>query len=183
LIGFRYKSLKPHLKGPEGLELGPDEGEMTQFLRNDFSHLAVVDGALELLELIPSYPNVTKVHSLFEDFWTCRLFNTIIMEHILEHVEKPPQLVRRPRQWLAPNGRMFLGVPNGNSFHRLAAVRMGLLPHQCELNARDKSLGHRRVYTHETFRKDIETAGMHVMQMGCVFFKPLSNQQIQDRWN
>lgn len=59
---------------------------------------------------------------------------------------------------------------------------MGLLKHPCELNARDLALGHRRVYTRATFIKDIEDAGLHVVESGGVFFKPLSNQQIQLQW-
>lgn len=182
LIGFRYKTLRPFLQGSEGLELGPAEGQMTQFLVNDFARLTVVEGAFELLKRIPDYPNLVKVHSLFEDFEPEISYTTIILEHILEHIEHPIQLMKRSSEWLTPHGRMLLGVPNGNSFHRLAAVKMGLLSHPCELNPRDIAQGHRRVYTHETFREDIEAAGMQVVQMGGVFFKPLSNKQIQDHW-
>lgn len=183
LIGFRYKSIQPHIKGPEGLELGPAEGQMTQFLINDFKNLTLVEGASELLNLIPSYPNIKKVHSMFEDFNPDQQYNTIIMDHILEHIENPVELLNRTLQWVAPNGRFILGVPNGNSFHRLAAVKMGLLKHQCDLNSRDLSHGHRRVYTHSTFRKDIEAAGMKIVFMGGVFFKPISNKQIQENWS
>ena len=183
LIGYRYKTWKPFLQGPEGLELGPAEGQMTRFLVSDFTRLTVVDGALDLLSIIPDYPNLLKIYSLFEDFKPQQLYNTVILEHILEHVEYPIQLIQDASKWLAPKGRMLLGVPNGNSFHRLAAVKMGLLSHKCELNPRDLAQGHRRVYTHETFSKDIETSGVRVVEMGGVFLKPLSNQQIQDHWN
>lgn len=182
LIGFRYKTLRSHLRGPAGLELGPAEGQMTQFLVNDFELLTVVDGAPALLELIPNYPNLVKVHSLFEEFNPGNKFNSIVMEHILEHVDKPVELLRRAKNWLAPGGRMLLGVPNGNSIHRLAATKMGLLKQPCDLNPRDVAQGHRRVYTSETFRNDIEVAGLTVLKMGGVFFKPLSNKQIQDNW-
>ena len=180
LIGFRYKSLRSHLRGSNGLELGPAEGQMTQFLKNDFESLTVVDGALALLDLIPNYPNVIKVHSLFEEFNPQVKFDTIVMEHILEHVDQPVELLQRIQKWLAPEGRILLGVPNGNSIHRLAATKMGLLRQPCELNPRDLAQGHRRVYTRETFRSDIEAAGLEVLEIGGVFFKPLSNKQIQD---
>lgn len=49
LIRFRYETLKPHLLGPHGLELGPAEGEMTRFLVNEFESLTVVEGAADLL--------------------------------------------------------------------------------------------------------------------------------------
>lgn len=182
LIGFRYETLKPYLQGPEGLELGPAEGQMTKFLVQDFKRLTVVDGASELLACIPNFSNLVKVHSLFGEFEPEWQFNTIIMEHILEHVDKPVALLQRAMQWLAPEGRMLLGVPNGNSIHRLVAVKMGLLKHPCELNQRDHALGHRRVYNKETFTKDIEAAGLKIVEMGGVFLKPLSNQQIQDHW-
>jgi hypothetical protein len=53
MIRFRYQTMKRHLKGPDGLELGPAEGYMTQFLLQDFEQLTIVDGAAELLRCIP----------------------------------------------------------------------------------------------------------------------------------
>lgn len=182
LIGFRYKSLRPHLRGPTGLELGPAEGQMTRFLKDDFDSLTVVDGAPALLGLIPDYPNLIKVHSLFEEFSPTGHFDTIILEHILEHVDHPVELLSRVQEWLAPKGRVLLGVPNGNSIHRLAATKMGILKQPCELNERDLAQGHRRVYTRDTFKSDIELSGLKIMELGGVFFKPLSNGQIQDNW-
>ena len=126
---------------------------------------------------------MVKVHALFENFEPEESFNSIILEHVLEHVEKPVELLKRVKQWLAPTGKLFLGVPNGQSFHRLVAVKMGLLDNPCQLNSRDLALGHRRIYTPETLRIDIEKSGLVVQDMGGVFFKPLSNKQIQDHWN
>jgi 2-polyprenyl-3-methyl-5-hydroxy-6-metoxy-1,4-benzoquinol methylase len=183
LIGFRYQMLKTHLEGPEGLELGPAEGEMTQFLVNDFETLTVVEGSKSLIDQIQMHQNLIKVHSLFLDFTPDRKYNTIIMEHILEHVDNPVELLVKVKEWLMPGGKILLGVPNGNSIHRLVAVKMGLLGDPCELNSRDLSLGHRRVYTNETLSADLHSSGLDIVEMGGVFFKPLSNQQIQDNWN
>ena len=183
LIRFRYETIKPYLHGTRGLELGPAEGEMTQFLINDFESLTVVDGAADLLTQIPDRKNLVKIHSLFEEFEPENYFDSIVMEHILEHVDEPVALLECVKHWLAPGGKLFIGVPNGNSIHRLAAVKMGLLGQSCELNERDHALGHRRVYTPETFRKDIEAAGISVEVIGGVYFKPLSNGQIQENWN
>jgi len=182
LIRYRYQSLKPHLAGPNGLELGPPEGEMTQYLLQDFDQLTVVDGAAELLAHIPDAPNLSKVHALFEDYSPDGLFNTIVMEHILEHVEKPQALLNRARKWLAPGGRLLVGVPNALSIHRLVAVKMGLLKKSCELNQRDLALGHRRVYAPRTLRGELESAQLCVVELGGVFFKPISNKQIEDHW-
>lgn len=183
LIRFRYQTLKPHLKGPAGLELGPAEGEMTQFLVGDFEQLTVVDAAGELLQRIPSPPNLVKVCSLFEEFQAARSFDTIVMEHIVEHVAEPVALLRKVREWLKPGGRILVGVPNGHSIHRLVAVKMGLLREPCQLNSRDEALGHRRVYTRATLSSDLAAGGLAIEELGGVFFKPLSNKQIQDHWS
>jgi len=52
---------------------------------------------------------------------------------------------------------------------------MGLLKQQCELNSRDHALGHRRVYTQDTLMPPIQKSGLKLVEMGGVFFKPLSN--------
>jgi 2-polyprenyl-3-methyl-5-hydroxy-6-metoxy-1,4-benzoquinol methylase len=182
LINFRYQTLSRFIKGPLGLELGPAEGQMTRSLLPHFDRLTVVDGAQKLLDLIPNDPRLEKVHAYFEEFQPARLFNTIVMEHILEHIEQPVALLKRARAWLAADGVMLLGVPNGHSIHRLAAVKMGLLSNPCQLNDRDHALGHRRVYTPDSFREDVEAAGLQIVERGGVFFKPLSNGQIQEHW-
>jgi 2-polyprenyl-3-methyl-5-hydroxy-6-metoxy-1,4-benzoquinol methylase len=182
LIRYRYETWKPYLTGPEGLELGCGDGQMTRLLAGHFSRLTVVEGSAELLAVIPEAVSLVKVHSLFEDFHPAGKFNTIFMEHILEHIEHPGDLLVRAQGWLGAKGRILIGVPNGNSFHRLAAVKMGLLADPCQLNARDISVGHRRVFTSQSLRTLMERSGLEVEKMGGVFFKPLSNQQIQDQW-
>ncbi len=183
LIYYRYKTIKEYIIGPLGLELGSAEGEMTQYLINDFEHLVSVDASKELLEMIPIYKNHTKVHSFFENYRPEKKFNTIIMEHVLEHVDNPVDIISRAKEWLEDDGVMLLGVPNALSIHRLAAVKMGLLKTPDELNERDYQLGHQRVYSMETFVKDITEAGLEIIQKGGVFFKPLSNGQIENNWN
>ena len=141
LIRLRFETLRPHLKGSDGLELGPADGQMTQLLLNHFAHLTVVDGSSELLACIPESASLIKVQSLFEQYAPHGAFTTIVMEHVLEHVDRPIDLLKRARSWLAPGGRILAGVPNGHSIDRLVAVKMGLLSEPCELNARDRTLG------------------------------------------
>ncbi len=183
LIGFRYRSIKPWFEGNTCLELGPAEGMMTRLLLADFPSLTVVDSASDLLDQIPDHAALEKVNSLFEDYEPGWLFDTIILEHVLEHVESPGELLARVRKWCRSGGRIVVGVPNGHSFHRLAAVKMGLLASPTELNDRDQALGHRRVYTPESFRRECEESGLHVLHEGGVYFKPLANAQIQEHWN
>ncbi|MEQ8464788.1 class I SAM-dependent methyltransferase [Coleofasciculus sp. E1-EBD-02] len=182
LIRLGYQTLKHYIKGTEGLELGSADGQMTQFLIQDFERLTIVEGSKNLLNKIHDYPSLVKVNALFEDFEPKWFFNTIVMAHILEHIESPVALLERSKHWLASRGKILVIVPNGYSIHRLVAVKMGLLKEPCELNSRDHALGHRRVYTPDSLRKDIDASGLKIVKMGGIFFKPLSNKQINETW-
>ena len=89
-------------------------------------------------------------------------------------------LLRRVSLWLKDDGRLLIGVPNAKSFHRLAAVKMGLLSNEYELNERDVALGHYRVYDLNSLTAHAEEAGLEVMEKGGVFLKFLSNAQIEE---
>jgi 2-polyprenyl-3-methyl-5-hydroxy-6-metoxy-1,4-benzoquinol methylase len=183
LIAFRYRTLRAFIRGPRGLELGSAEGNMTRRITDDFDQLTVVDGAQRLLDAMPSFPNVTKVLSLIEDFSPSQVFDTVIIDHLLEHVADPHAILERARGWLAPSGVMLVGVPNAHSIHRLIGVKMGLLAAPTDLNDRDRAQGHRRVYTPESFEQELRGARLRVVHLGGVFLKPLSNQQIQNDWD
>jgi hypothetical protein len=183
LCQFTYESFKPFFHGTSCLELGPASGYMTRFLVNDFKDLILVEGAKELYDRIPPYPNVTKHLSLFEDFDTGQTFDTIILSHVLEHIENPVALLNRIRNWMHDETVLLISVPNARSIHRIVAVEMKIISSIYELNSRDKELGHYRVYDFQTLSEDVYRAGYSIIEKGGVFLKPVSNRQIQDTWS
>lgn len=183
LIGFRFEAISPWLTGSNCLELGPGSGDSTFSLMDIFESVTVVDGSETLLDNLPADPKLEKIHSLFENFEPQRTFDCIVADHVLEHVEEPGKILHRMKDWLAPGGHIIVGVPNGNSLHRLAAVKMGLLSSQFALNERDHILGHRRVYSFETLIQELEISGLRVIQSGGVFLKCLSNKQIESSFS
>lgn len=183
LVEFRHRAIRPWLGTGHGLELGSAEGLMTLPLLADFTTLTIVDGAAELLAQVPDHPRLRKVRSLFEDFVPAERYDAIVMDHVLEHVADPRALLERARTWLQPGGRVVAGVPNAWSFHRLAAVHMGLLGTPTDLNDRDREVGHRRVYTPDTLRDEVTAAGFRIVHEGGVFLKPLSAAQIDAHWS
>lgn len=67
-----------------------------------------------------------KVHlqNINQDFNFDEKFDVITMWHILEHVSDPLGFVKRLRQFLAPQGRLIVEVPNINSLKfRLASAQ------------------------------------------------------------
>lgn len=182
LTEMNYLSLKPFFKGKSALELGPALGQMTKYLVNDFEKLDIIEGSKELLDQIPNYNNIVKHHSYFEEYITDKQFDTIIMSHVLEHIEKPIDILRLIYSWLSDDGVFLISVPNAKSIHRLVAVEMGLLKSEFDLNERDHKLGHYRVYDLDTLKNDIKIAGFTILNQGGVFLKPISNDQIEKNW-
>lgn len=182
LADYNFRSLKPYFKGQLALELGPSSGYMTRLLVEEFRELHVVEGSKSLLDQIPDYPNVIKHYSLFEDFQTVLKFDTIIMSHVLEHINEPASVLKKIATWLDPTGVFLVSVPNAKSIHRMVAVQMNLLTHEHELNSRDLQLGHYRVYDTESLADILVSCGFTILETGGVFLKPLSNSQIETSW-
>ncbi len=179
---LRYKTLRNYFKGEACLEIAPAEGITTNSLKDDFKILHLVEGSENLLNEIPDYPNVVKFHSMIEDFDPPIQYDFVLMDHILEHIEHPVEVLKKVRTFLKPGSLLVIGVPNALSFHRLAAVKMGYLKSVYELNERDADVGHYRVYDFKSLILDARAAGLNIIEKRGVFFKPLSNKQINDTW-
>jgi SAM-dependent methyltransferase len=182
LAELNFRTLKPYFKGDLALELGPASGYMTKSLVQEFKELHLLEGSEELLNSIPPYPNVIKHLSLFEDYETAVKYDTIVMSHVLEHIADPVYVLKKIHVWLDDEGVFIVSVPNAKSIHRMVAVQMGLLKSEYELNSRDAELGHYRVYDLDLLKQHLGEAGFVVKETGGIFFKPLSNSQIENSW-
>lgn len=187
-IEYSYKIFMRYLSPSANiLELGPAEGIMTEklveYIKDHGGKLTVVDGSREFCtRLHKKYWNINIVHSLFEDYSPSERYQIIILGHVLEHVENPVAILKLVKSWLAKGGIVLSAVPNAFSLHRQAAVLMGLLTHEKELNDTDKHHGHRRVYTIDEFKQDFLNAGFILRKVGGYWIKPVSNKQIDETW-
>ena len=182
LIRQRYELLKGYFRGTTCLELGPATGEGTEYLVQHFPNVVAVDGSEKVVQTLNERfagRGFTGVHSYFEDLALEQRFDTVVLAHILEHVDDPQSVLAVGRRMLAPGGVMIVDVPNGMSLHRQVGVEMGLLGSVTELHEGDLSIGHKRVYTPDTFREEIRQAGLGIQTFGGVFIKILSNAQTQ----
>jgi 2-polyprenyl-3-methyl-5-hydroxy-6-metoxy-1,4-benzoquinol methylase len=182
LADYNFQSLKPFFKGKRALELGPASGYMTKSLVKEFDTIDLVEGSESLLQQIPDYPNIRKFCSYFEEFETKEKYETIIMSHVLEHIEDPVLVLQRIYNWLDADGVFLVSVPNAKSIHRIVAVEMGLLKSVYELNSRDHELGHYRVYDMDSLKSHVKEAGFNIKEVGGIFLKPVSNGQIEQHW-
>ncbi len=167
-------------KGGSVLELGPAEGIGTEVFLGAVDHLEVVEGSLSLSEnLVQKFPSLQVHNSLFEEFESEERFELIIMSHVLEHVENPIEILSKFSKFLMPGGKVVIGVPNADSIHRQLAVNMGLLETTFSLGETDHLVGHRRVYSHEKLRHEVELSGLEINELTGFWLKPYSNAQLE----
>jgi 2-polyprenyl-3-methyl-5-hydroxy-6-metoxy-1,4-benzoquinol methylase len=166
------------------LEMGPAEGLATAMLAERHPDLTCVEGSEALVaQLRERLPGIEVVASLFETYEPGRQFDTIVLGHVLEHVEDPVDIMRRAASWLAPGGRVIAATPNANSIHRQVGVELGIIEVETQLDASDLRVGHRRVFDLRSLRALVRDAGMTVVQTGGYWLKPLSNAQIEATWS
>ena len=183
MVKYSARVFERYWHGTRCLELGPAEGLMTGSLSKAFPNLVCVDGAEQFCEdLRQRYPTVQVVCSLFEEFEPKESFDTIVLGHVLEHIDTTVPLLRRARQWLAPGGIVCAAVPNARSLHRQAGVIMGILKSEEQLSETDYLQGHRRVYTPERLRAEFIEAGYNIDVFGGYWLKPLTIGQIEASW-
>ena len=183
LVDYGFQSLQSHFIGSTCLELGPADGQMTRRLLEVFQNVTCVEGARSFCDKLRNelgeIPGFRVDCALFEEYKADGVFDTIVAAHIMEHIKDPVYLLRKVKEWISPEGVLLVLVPNAFSFHRLVAVKMGLLERPEQLNDLDIRLGHRRVYTKAHLVTHLESAGWEICLTGGVFFKALSNQQIE----
>ncbi len=184
ILKYTAKALLPFCKGPRILELGCADGSMTETLVDNFMDVVAVDGSESLIEVAKKNikGNVTFCCALFEEFEPQGTFNTIIMTHVLEHVIDPVLLLSRAKKWLEENGTILICVPNATSLHRKIGKSMGLINELADLSETDVKVGHRRIYSIDTLKKDIQKANLTIETWGGIFLKPRPNS-IMESWD
>ena len=166
--------------GIEILELGFGEGTVAGELLNlSDCRRTVLEGssllALRARETLGG--SVTVIETLFEDFANYGAYDLVIATNILEHVETPQLVLGRIFEWLRPNGRCVITVPNSESFHRVIAKKAGLIDSTKALSARDNAVGHLRVYDLGSLSDQVRSAGLKIQRVEGMVLKFLDNRQ------
>lgn len=163
------------------LELGLGHGITADAFGRHFKRHVVVDASPAVIaNFRERYPEskVEIIESFFETFDTPERFDVVMFGYILEHVDDPVLILKHFRHLLAPGGRMFITVPNAEVLNRRLGHLAGMLPDLQQLSEHDLLLGHKRYYTVESLRQDIEEAGYRVQRLEGIYLKPLSTSQM-----
>jgi trans-aconitate methyltransferase len=163
------------------LELGLGHGFTTDIFSKHFGRHVVLEGSQAVIghfrKRFPDCP-ARVVDTYFETFSTDETFDVIVMGFVLEHVDDPVAVMTRFKPFLAPNGRLFVAVPNAEVLNRRLGHLAGLLPDMQALSDHDRLLGHKRYYTTSSLTQDVTLAGYQVERLEGIYLKPFTTQQM-----
>jgi 2-polyprenyl-3-methyl-5-hydroxy-6-metoxy-1,4-benzoquinol methylase len=168
-------------RGRSLVEVGCGSGVMTRLFSEHVEDLTLVDGSARCLAALKAELD-SRAHyhaTLAEEFMPSQPVDGVVLASVLEHVEDPIALLRHVRQWLKPEGQLFVIVPNAHSLHREVGVAMGLLPQVHAFSERDVLLGHRRIYDIDLLRSHLNESGYHIESCRGIMLKVVSNAQLE----
>jgi 2-polyprenyl-3-methyl-5-hydroxy-6-metoxy-1,4-benzoquinol methylase len=177
---YMLESFKNFFTKGNVLELGSSFGDFTVKLLPYFKDITGIEAsetaASKSKELLGDKALI--INNLFEEVSLDRKYDNIILAHVLEHIDKPVELLERiNNEWLSDNGRLFLVCPNANAPSRQIAVKMGLISHNQAITKAEEKHGHKRTYTLDVLERDATSAGLSVIYRSGIFFKALANFQ------
>lgn len=100
------------------------------------------------------------------------------MGFILEHVDNPFEIITCFKEFLVPNGKMFIAVPNAEVLNRRLGHLAGILPDIQKLSENDLILGHKRYYTVESLTEEVRRAAFEIERMEGIYLKPFTTKQM-----
>ncbi len=169
------------------LSLGLGHGVVASHIINHhisfLQSYTIIEGSQEIINnfqadnVLP--PDVSVVHSLFEDAHFDKSFDAIDMGFILEHVDDPLLVLKKYSMFLQPGGTIFLSVPNALSLHRQIGCNANMLSDLYALSDHDKQLGHQRYFDLEYLSAIVDQAGLKIMKTKGTFLKPFSTSQLK----
>ena len=163
------------------LELGLGHGYSTPLFSRTLARHVVLEGSPAVIANFRKKSPECRaeiVETYFERFEGNEQFDVIVMGFVLEHVDNPAEILAHFRQFLTPNGSLFVAVPNAESMNRRLGHLAGLLPDMHALSENDILLGHKRFYTLDSLRTELRTAGYEVQRIEGIYLKPITTRQL-----
>jgi len=179
LLKYSVRRLIPLGYGPDVLDVGCNDGLFTKELCKVYKRVVGLDPSSVHLAKAQQYvPEAELCIDSIETYTPDRLFDSIYMLNVLEHINNPVQTLAVMRRWLKPDGCIIIQVPNALAMNRRIGLKMRLIENAYSLSTVDIKIGHKRFYDADSLKQDVFDSGLIVKDEGSIFFKPFSNSQM-----
>ncbi len=181
---FVVERCLPYVRGPAVLELGYVDGLWTDRILQQGHRVDIVEGASRHVayarERYAGRETVRVFHVLFQEFKPQVRYDSVVAGDMIRYLPDPLGFLQSVRDWLRPDGRVILTVPNGRSLHRRIGALMNLERAPMQANQRDREVGNLRSYDRYEVRDLLLSAGFKIQALHGCFLKPLSSAQMAD---
>ena len=99
---------------------------------------------------------------------------------LLHEVRSPNLIPSAVGQFIAPECRLHVNVPNPESFHRVLAQAIGLIVDTKVMSERNDDLQQNRVHDMAALRARIAQNGLRAIAEGGYYVKPFSHSQMME---
>ena len=177
---YMLRAFRPYLPTGRALELGCHRGESTEQWAALYQDLTVIEASQACVTEARARlgSRVRFICGNFERTTLDGKFEAIFLINTLEHIDDPVSLLTRIRQWLSPQGRLFVLVPNAHAASRQIAVHMGLVTNNAAVTEAERANGHRASFSFDTLGETVRAGGLRSIHRGGLIFKALANYQI-----
>lgn len=158
------------------LELGLGHGYTAEIFAEACRRHVIVDGASTVIDQFKQkHPDFSGelVLDYFETYAPAEHFDVIVMGFVLEHVEDPELVLKRYKNFLKPNGKVYVTVPNAKSMNRRLGLELGLIDNIYSLNENDVAQGHKRQFCLDSLREVACKSGYRITHEEGIYLKPL----------
>jgi len=178
---FYAKWLLKFIQKKKVLEMGFGDGVLTGHLSKirGGGRIDLIEGSSLLANKAKKkYKRIKVINLMFEEFNPKKKYDVILASHILEHVDKPVQILKKIKKWMHKKSICIIHVPIRTSYHRQLAVIMKLQKKLDSLSKRDHIVGHKRVYCINQMKSDLTKSGMYIKEIKGFFVKFLPNSMM-----
>ena len=113
------------------------------------------------------------------EFLSSKKFDFAVIAGLLHEVENPSLVLESVRRILPKGARLYVNVPNAQSFHRLLAMKAHLIQNQFELSDSNRRFQQHSVFDKSSILKLLKANGFRVIDSGTIFIKPFTHHQMQ----
>lgn len=164
------------------LELGIGHGYTSLLFSDYVKKHVIIEGSSLVIDKFLS-ENKTREHlhitnTYFEEFSTNEKFDAIIMGFVLEHVDNPYLILSKFKEFLKPNGKCYIAVPNGTALNKRIGFAAGLITDMKALTKADYELGHKRIYDVASISDEVIRSGYKIISTEGIFLKAITTEQM-----
>lgn len=186
LIIYRHRKAAEYLhkeKAKNILEVGCGLRPLYEYY-HEFESLVIVEPSDVFCEKVDQNKpeNVKIIQSELNESLINELkgqFDFILISSLLHELEFPADLMRTAIAIANPKTKFHINVPNAKSFHRMLALKMGLINTLYDKSERQHRYQQNRTFDLDSLTHFLQNCGLIIESKGSIFIKPFTHQQMQ----